>query len=213
LTVTKHGKQISVSHHARSVGSNEFMDSEAVVYLWDNHLPQSVPVQRFHTLADERITDEALEDANSGQLVGDYKRIKEAQYIDNMMQQIGRGRVRQIDQDAIAKEMTAYVLTDASKFERLAVNYKNCTTDELPYEGNAVVQPTSRIVRITSCIRQHDRNEDIAATEVEKELRFKLRGYTDQLQGSWDLKALGYEYIPGTRGRGNSAKFRWVGPN
>jgi hypothetical protein len=213
LTVTKHGKQISVSHHARSVGSNEFMDSEAVVYLWDNHLPQSVAVQRFHTLADERITDEALENANGGQLVGDYKRIKEAQYIDNMMQQIGRGRVRQINQDAVAKEMTAYVFTDASKFERLAVNYKNCTTDELPYEGSAVVQPTSRIVRITSCIRQHDRNEDIAATEVEGHLGFELRRYSDQLQGSWDLKALGYEYIPGTRGRGNFAMFRWIGSN
>lgn len=213
LTVTKHGKEISVSHHARSVGSNEFMDSEAVVYLWDNHLPQSVAVQRFHTLADERITDGALENANSGQLVGDYKRIKEAQYIDNMMQQIGRGRVRQIDQDAVAKEMTAYVFTDASKFERLAVNYKNCTTDELPYEGIAADQPTGRITRIVSFIRQQDRRADIVSTEVEHHLGFELRRYSDQLQGSWDLKALGYEYIPGTRGRGNFAMFRWIGSN
>ncbi|MFC6637785.1 DEAD/DEAH box helicase [Sulfitobacter sediminilitoris] len=91
ISVTKHGKQIKVSHHARSVGSNAFAECKAVVYLWDNHLPQDAAVRRFHTLANEEITDKALEEANKRRLVGNYERIREAQYIDNMMQQIGRG--------------------------------------------------------------------------------------------------------------------------
>ena len=87
--VEKDGKTIHLSHHSLSIGSNDFKDCDAVIYLWDNHLPQSVSVQRFHTLADEPVTDEQLEDANSNKLMGYYGRIREAQYLDNMMQQIG----------------------------------------------------------------------------------------------------------------------------
>jgi hypothetical protein len=111
LQLERHNKTVYLSNHARSVGSNTFKDCDAVVYLWDNFLPSAVAVQRFHTLADEPITDDALLDANGGSLVGNYKRIREAQYLDNMMQQIGRGNVRAIDEDAIAGKMTAYVHT------------------------------------------------------------------------------------------------------
>lgn len=211
LTITKHGKQVSVSHHARSVGSNEFKDCDAVVYLWDNHLPQVVAIQRFHTLADEGVTDEALEDANGGHLVGNYQRIREAQYIDNMMQQIGRGKVRNIDENAVAGEMAAYVLTDTSKFERLAANYKECTTDRLEYDGNSIIEPTNRLARIISYIRLQASKDDIPTTDVEEALGFRLSSYKDQLEGNWELQMLGYEYVPGGRGRGNSGKFRWLG--
>ena len=34
---TKYGKQINVSHHAVSIGTNKFKDCDAVLYLWDNH--------------------------------------------------------------------------------------------------------------------------------------------------------------------------------
>ena len=73
--VELHNKTIYLSNHARSVGSNVFKDCEAVIYLWDNHLPSTVAVQRFHTLEDKPITDDGLLDANGGSLVGNYKRI------------------------------------------------------------------------------------------------------------------------------------------
>lgn len=210
FTATKHGKQINVSHHAMSVGSNAFTDCTAVVYLWDNHLPQAAAVQRFHTLANEEITEEALEDANRGSLVGDYKRIRDAQYIDNMMQQIGRGSVRNIDDDALAGEMTAYVFTDANKLNRLFAQYRNCQTGVLEYEGQQVGEPTGRVDRVIWYLRQQDRREDILSTEVEEALGFDLRRYKNALELSWDLRIMGYEFEPGGRGRGNVGKFKWT---
>ena len=106
--------------------------------------------------------------------------------------------------------MTAYVFTDASKFERLAANYRNCTTDELQYQGRPIGQTNGRIARIVQFIRQQDRRADIASTEVEQQLGFELRRYSSQLKDNWHLKALRYEYIPGRRGRGNSALFKWL---
>lgn len=210
FTVTKHGKQVSVSHHARSVGSNAFAECTAVVYLWDNHLPQAAAVQRFHTLANEEITEEALEAANRGSLVGDYKRIRDAQYIDNMMQQIGRGSVRKIDGNAVAGEMTAYVHTDVTKMRRLAVQYRQCQTTTLEYEGNEAGESSSPVDRIIWFLRQEDRREDVLATEVEEALNFALRRYKGALQMSWDLRMLGYEFVPGSRGRSNTGKFKWT---
>lgn len=212
FTVTKHGKQISVSHHARSVGSNAFADCTAVVYLWDNHLPQGAAVQRFHTLANEEITEEALEEANGRQLVGNYQRIRDAQYIDNMMQQIGRGSVRKIDENAVAGEMTAYVHTDlTNRLVRLAAQYRDCTTDVLEYEGQQAGEPTGRVDRVVWYLkRQQDRREDIHSTEVEEALGFELRRYKNALELSWDLKMIGYEFEPGSRGRGNAGKFKWT---
>lgn len=211
ITTTKYGRQLHISHHARSVGSNAFKDCEAVIYLWDNHLPQSVHVQRFHTLADEEITDEALVDANSGKLVGHYGRIRKAQFIDNMMQQIGRGRVRSIDDNASAATMTAYVLTEPDLFQRLTAQYQGCTTGQLNYEGKAVKEPTSRIARVLNYIRNRSPKEDIPIKEVEQALEFDLRRYRDQLEGDWDLKALGYEFKAGGKGRGKAGYFRWLG--
>lgn len=211
FTVTKHGKQISVSNHARSVGSNNFRECGAVVYLWDNHLPSSVAVQRFHTLAGEEVTDEALEDANGGNLVGDYKRIRDAQYIDNMMQHIGRGNVREIDENAVAGEMTAYVHTDVTKFQRLAIQYRGSETDVLEYEGKKAGESPNRIARILWHIKEHDKQQDIPISEVEEAVGFDLRRYASRLEGSWELRGLGYEFVRGGRGRGNEGRFRWLG--
>ncbi|PUB19271.1 hypothetical protein DFP92_101866 [Yoonia sediminilitoris] len=211
IKTTKHGKQLHISHHARSVGSNAFKDCEAVVYLWDNHLPQSVHVQKFHTLADKEITEEALEDANSGTLVGDYSRIRKAQFIDNMMQQVGRGQVRSIDEYAVAAPMTAYVLTEPNLFESLAAQYRGCTTDQLQYEEIVVNEPTGRIARILSYIRNSTTKADIPVKEIEQALGFDLRRYRSQLEGDWDLAMLGYQFQAGEKGRGKAGYFKWLG--
>lgn len=204
----RHNKTVYLSNHARSVGSNAFKDCDAVVYLWDNHLPSTVAVQRFHTLADKPITDDALLDANGGNLVGNYKRIREAQYLDNMMQQIGRGNVRAIDKDAIAGKMTAYVLTtNNDRLVRLAAQYPDCVTDKLEYDGIAVSQPTGRLARIIDYLGSYGDKQDVEAKGVEDALGFDLRRYSPDLENNWDLMMLGYTYQKGGRGRGNSARF------
>ena len=210
LKLERHNKTVHISNHARSVGSNAFKDCDAVAYLWDNFLPSAVAVQRFHTLADEPITDDALLDANGGSLVGNYKRIREAQYLDNMMQQIGRGNVRAIDKDAIAGKMTAYVLTtNNDRFVRLAAQYPDCMTDKLEYDGIAVSQPTGRLARIIDYLGSHGDKQDVESKSVEDALGFELRRYSPDLENNWDLMMLGYTYQKGGRGRGNSARFTY----
>lgn len=208
IALKRHNKTVYISNHARSVGSNAFKDCDAVVYLWDNHLPASVAVQRFHTLADEPITDDALFDANGGSLVGNYKRIREAQYLDNMMQQIGRGKVRAIDENAIAGKMTAYIhTTNDDRFVRLAAQYPDCTRGELEYEGIAVGQPKGRLARIIDYLGNHGDKQNVEAKAVEDALGFALRRYSNDLENNWDLMKLGYTFQKGGRGRGKSARF------
>ena len=142
--VMKHDKTIHVSHHAVSIGTNKFKDCDAVVYLWDNHLPASVSVQRYHILSDDPITDESLEDANKSRLLGNYERIRDAQYLDNIMQHIGRGNVRNISDDQQVGTMTAYVLSRGQDmFTRLATQYRGCQVKVLNYpEHEILVAPT-----------------------------------------------------------------------
>lgn len=210
LTISKHGKQVFISNHARSVGSNEFKDCEAVVYLWENHLPQSVAVQRFHTLASQAITSKALENANGGKLVGNYQRIRDAQIIDNMMQQIGRGRVRRIDEQAMAGSMSAYVLCSAVNFERLANQYRDCKTTELEFEGIQADLPTGRVARVLHYLRNRHPKEDVPFKEVEKAVGFHLRSCKVELEADWDLRAIGFQYVSGQKGRGKAGHFRWI---
>lgn len=210
FTVNKHGKTVHVSHHARSIGSNLFADCKAVVYLWDNHLPQSTAVQKFHTLANEEITEEALEDANGGVLVGNYQRIRNAQYIDNMMQQIGRGSVRRIDENATAGEMTAYIHTETDKLRRLAIQYRDCNIELLEYEGSAIGEPSGRLDKIIWHLKELDRRGDVSGTEIEEAIGFEMRRYRQALENSWDLRMLGYTFEAGGRGRGRVGKFKWT---
>jgi len=82
--VRKYDKTIHVSHHAVSIGTNKFKECDAVLYLWDNHLPSFVAIQRFHILSDEPVTDDGLDDANKSRLLGNYRRIRDAQNLDNI---------------------------------------------------------------------------------------------------------------------------------
>ena len=207
----RHNKTVYLSNHARSVGSNAFKDCAAVVYMWDNHLPSTVAAQRFHTLADEPITDDALLDANGGgSLIGNYKRIREAQYLDNLMQQIVRGCVRAIDEDAVAGKMTAYVhTTNNDRFVRLAAQYLDCTKDNLEYDGIAVSKPTGRLARIVEYVGSYGDKQDVEAKAVATALGFELRRYNIDLESNWDLMMLGYTYQKGGRGRGKSARFNY----
>jgi hypothetical protein len=205
---TKHGKKINVSHHAVSIGSNKFKDCDAVLYLWDNHIPSSVAIQRFHILSDEPVTDESLKDANKDRLLGNYERIREAQYLDNMMQHIGRGNVRNIDADQNVGQMTAYVLArKPDLFTRLATYYRGSQLSELRYTDQDTQAALSRMGQILDYLLKHGKGREVSATEIEDALGFSLRRYAKNLEENFELLCLGYEYRRGGRGRGKSAAF------
>lgn len=211
LIVERHGKAVHVSHHSLSIGSNEFRECDAVIYLFDDHKPQALAIQRYHTLTGQPVTETALQAVNGGKLKGNYKKIKEAAYIENMMQHIGRGRVRTFD-DEVARPMTAYVYTQQSGlFDKLADQYPDCQRDELLYQGVAALAPKGRVDRILQYLRQHGAGRDVPADEVEGAVGFPLRRVGSALEDNHDLRTLGYVYEKGVRGRGKMGMFRKIG--
>ena len=109
-----------------------------------------------------------------------------------MMQQIGRGNVRAIYKDAVAGEMTAYVLTtNNDRFIRLAAQYLDCMIDKLEYDRIAVNQPTGRLARIVGYLGSHGDKQNAEAKTVEDALGFELRRYSPELENNWDLMMLG----------------------
>jgi hypothetical protein len=205
---TEDGKTVYLSHHALSIGSNQFKDCDAVAYLWDNHIPSSVSIQRYHTLGNEEVSPKAVESLNNkGRLSDCYKPLSHAQYIENMMQHIGRGKVRNIDSDGRAGQMTGYILTDTPKrFVSLIAQYKNCTTLELPYDGIEVSQPSGIVDRVILYLKDIDR--DVPLKEVEKALGCRFSHKKKELQNSFDLIAIGFRFEAGSKGRSKSGYFR-----
>jgi hypothetical protein len=212
IVFQKYGKTVFICHHSLSIGSNEFKDCEAVIYLWDHHIPKSVAIQRYHTLKGQPILEEHLANANGRKLSGDYRGIKEATYIDNMMQQIGRGHIRNFDHANLANPMSAYVLTDTgNRFNNLAKQYKDCQIEQLSYDGLAVKAPRSRQIRIVSYIKENANGKDIPASEVEKGVGFRMSALNYSLDDDKDLKQLGYAFTKGSKGRGKASVFRFIG--
>jgi hypothetical protein len=212
IVVERHGKTVHVSHHSLSIGSNNFRDCEAVIYLWDNHLPQGVAVNQYHALAGERITQQTLNQISGGRLAGHYRAFKEGAYLSNMIQHIGRGRVRNFDDNGIADPMSVYVLTEnADRFEKLMIYYRNCQRKQLLYEGNDILGGKGRVSRVVAFIASNGRGRDIPGDVVEKALGFRLSAYAVMLSCNNQLARLDYEFVPGTKGRGRGAVFRYVG--
>jgi hypothetical protein len=212
ITFQRYGKTVHISHHARSVGSNAFRDCDAVLYLWDNHLPQMVAVQRYHTLKGQPITNDALAEAASGNLTGDHKKTQEAMYVENMMQQIGRGRVRTFDEEGMANPMTAYVFTvKEERFSSLVAQYDGCQTGVLLYEGFNLPTSHGRVTRVLNYVSQYGGAQDISGKQVQTDLGFRLSSMGSALDHNKDLLKLGYVFERGTKGRGNGSMFKYVG--
>jgi ATP:corrinoid adenosyltransferase len=212
IIVERHGKTVHVSHHSLSIGSNQFRDCDAVIYLWDHHLPQAVAVNHYHALAGERITQQTLDQISGGRLTGDYRAFKEGAYLSNMIQHIGRGRVRNFDDNGIAAPMTVYVFTEnADRFEKLVIHYQNCQREALNYNDKQIPVITGRISRVVAFIAANGEDRDIPGYVVEAALGFRLSAYAAMLSCNNQLAQLGYELVAGTRGRGNGSVFRYVG--
>jgi len=127
------------------------------------------------------------------------------------MQQIGRGTVRNIDDEGNVGTMSAYVLTEQpDRFVSLTAKYRDCQVSRL--EGYiAVAEPRGRVARIIQYLRRCERGQDIPAGQVQEALNIPLRRLKSQLENDWDLLMLGYEYKSGSKGRGHSAAFEWKG--
>ena len=209
LTTVKHDKLLHLSHHQLSIGSNSFKDCPAVIYLWPNHLPKRVILQDHTALEGKRLTDERLFAANSRMKNGPFAQMSDAKYVDNIIQQMGRGRVRQIDEGGRAGEMTAYLLVRPHDFERLKILMPKVQTTTFEGFGD-LKRPVGRMARIISYLHDH-KGQDIPVSEVVGDTGIEAKHIKAAVErNTWDIEMLGFRYVAGERGRGKSAMFHWV---
>lgn len=113
--------------------------------------------------------------------------------------------------EEVANPMTAYVFSQrAGLFDTLADQYPNCQRDELLYQGTPPLAIKGRVGRILHYIRLQGGDRDVPAQEVEAALGFPTRAVASSLEYNKELEALGYDFVRGTRGRGNEGLFRKV---
>jgi hypothetical protein len=209
-TVTKHGKTLHLSHHRLSIGTNAYKDCPAVIYLWANHLPKQVILKERTALEGKRLTYESLILPNSKKQQGPFAKMKDAKYIDNIIQQIGRGNIRQITGKGKAGKMTAYVLSRPDDFSYLSTLMSTAKTRALGSNG-LVQQPTGRLAKVMEHLKiQRGNNvkmdDMVNATGIQsKEIK---KAVSDNV---WEIERLGYQFQPGERGRGKAGSFTWVG--
>ena len=210
MTVTKNDKQIHVSNHQLAIGTNAYKDCPAVVYLWPNHLPKRVALQRHTALDGKPLTDENLLLANSRKKEGPFAQMRAAQYVDNIVQQIGRGRIRQMDETGRAGRMTAYLLIQLQDYARLGILMPEATRDELAGYGD-LKRPTGRFERIVECL-EANLGADVAIETVVTTTGIESKNISKAVQNNIsELSMLGYTFKAGRRGRGKSGVFEWTG--
>lgn len=209
-TIKKDEKTIHLSHHGVGVGSNDYKDCKAVVYLWDNHLPKSVSVKRKHVLSGESYTNQSLEDANGDHLAGDFKKMRDASLVENVLQQLGRGSMREIDADGKATKMKAYVLLKPKTFDGVAGSLTRCKSENLEGFGK-LKRSSSRIGKILGYLRENS-DRSWSAKEVQTATGTRISKVTGELEiASEQLEDLGYKFTKGSQGRGRQAQFVWAG--
>lgn len=209
MTVMKNDKQIHVSHHQLAIGTNAYKDCPAVIYLWPNHLPKRVTLQRQTALDGKPLTDESLLLANSRIQQGPFAQMRAAQYVDNIVQQIGRGRIRQLDETGRAGAMKAYVLIQPQDYARLGILMPDATRNELQGYG-AVDKPKGRFERIIEHL-EDNLGVNVPIDDIARATGIEAKNISKAAKdNTWELTMLGYSFESGARGRGKKGLFRWV---
>jgi hypothetical protein len=208
--VTKHGKTLHLSHHQLSIGTNAYKDCPAAIYLWPNHLPKQAVLKERTALEGKSLTDESLILPNSKKQQGPFAKMQNAKYIDNIIQQIGRGNIRQITGNGKAGKMTAYVLSRPDDFSYLSTLMPTAKTKALASDG-LVQKPTGRLAKVMQHLTSQQGNDVkmddlVNATGIES--KFIKKAVSDH---EWEIERIGYRFETGTKGRGKAGSFTWVG--
>ncbi len=208
--VQKDGKTIHLSHHHVGIGSNSYKDCKAVVYLWDNHIPTLASVRKYHVLSGEEVTEASLEQANNGNLRGPFAKVRDASLVENVIQQIGRGTIRQIDKDGQAGQMKAYVLAEPKTFDDLQLQMKGSQTVDCDGYGR-IRRSSGRVQKVLGYLKDNT-GADLRASEVQKCTGTNINRVKKELEDlEGQLQNIGYRFQKGRRGRGNEAMFIWIG--
>jgi hypothetical protein len=209
-TVMKHGKTLHLSHHQLSIGTNAFKDCPAVIYLWPNHLPKRVTLQERTALEGKQVTETELLLPNTRNKNGPFHRMMDAKYVDNIIQQMGRGNIRNIAGDGKAGKMTTYLLVRPDDMSYLKVLMPLAKTQSL--QGNGIAKkPTGRLARLINYLNDK-RGVDVGIGDVETATGIEAKYIKETAQNNeWMVDQVGYQFQPGQKGRGKSGLFIWVG--
>ncbi|AXI53789.1 hypothetical protein C1J05_04090 [Sulfitobacter sp. JL08] len=193
------GKEVFTSHHGIGTGSNDWQDCDAVIYFLDDHKPGAAHVAKRHAIVGDEITKETLDDAQN-YLRGSYQDVKRGSYLSNMIQLLGRGRVRQRYDDGSSHKMTAYMVVDKRYFDMLSAQFPKCQVEyrSKPSTKGAVLS------KYADFLREQVVEAPLSVKYVSEQLGIKnYRKYTSDLKADKDgiLKGSGYQFQKGESGR------------
>ena len=208
-TVVKQGKTLHLSHHQLSIGTNQFKDCAAVIYLLPHHLPKRIILQEQAALEGKALTDESLLLPNSKKQNGPFARMRNAKYVDNIIQQIGRGNIRQITEVGMAGTMAAYILARPDDMSHLKTLMPSVKSTSLTGYGS-IKKPTGRLARLLNCLNDA-KGSDVSVTDVAKVTGIEPKYIKETaLNNEWEIEKIGYRFQAGGQGRGKSARFIWT---
>ena len=181
-----------------------------MIYLWPNHLPKRVTLQERTALEGKQVTETELLLPNTRNKNGPFHRMMDAKYVDNIIQQMGRGNIRNITGDGKAGKMTAYLLVRPDDISYLKVLMPSAKTQSL--QGNGISKkPTGRLARLIEYLNDN-RGVDVGVGDVETATAIEAKYIKETAQNNeWMVGQVGYRFQLGQKGRGKSASFKWVG--
>jgi hypothetical protein len=133
----------------------------------------------------------------------------DAKYVDNIIQQIGRGNIRQITGNGKAGKMTAYLLVRPDDMSYLKILMSSAKVSSL--QGNGVIKkPTGRLARLSDHLN-YKKGDDVGIADAVTATGIEAKYIKETaLNSEWVIEKIGYQFQEGARGRGKSASFKWI---
>ena len=197
-------RKVQVTNWGRDVGSNAYRDCTEVI-LWANyHKPKHTTFSELCIYTEEPVNDRNLSEAQKGKFTGRVLDLQDNQLYASIKQMGARGKARFVQDDGTAMPMRLWICWADLQPELLQSIFPESTFSRITdvkdefkaKEKGAII---SRVIDKLISLKQ----DQIDFNEL-KVFFPNIGKYTKALQDASDrLKAHGWEYVPGKRGRYN----------
>lgn len=199
-------KQVHYTNYGRDIGSNEYRNCGSVI-LWSNfHKPKHVTFSEYLIYSEQEVGDDNLQHVNGGRVSGPVLDIKDSQLYAQIKQMGCRGNARNVDDHGVCGDMELFICWDELDAGKLQTIYPNSAfsivTDMDPrFQGRRQKGVLPRTLNVLA--RTHGKTSELTLSQMAgslgvKTLSKKVKAFKD---GQSTLRALGWEFIAGSRGR------------
>jgi hypothetical protein len=208
------GRAIHYCHWGNGIGSNRWRECRHVFLIGEFFIPRRATVASCLGLQELRPSGKTLRDAQDVKaLKGHFLGCHEGHLLRWTKQLACRGNVRNIDADGVCGEMQLYVTGEFGRLLRHRDRlFPGCHLLTRDTNANPEYRqtPTVPFMERLGDLLLSTPEQELAVGEVEDAVRTRLDGHVAKLRTAETqavLGSLGWEFIPGKRGRGHPARF------